>query len=106
MAHLDCTKHHTSICVLELGNDALANVLRFTLALCARLCLVPRQAAQDGYSPPLRAFVQRDQKLLQYCGIDDEDARVPRRVGFAGCGMNVCQGRHSIGDNLNERRQG
>lgn len=68
LTHLDGCKDDAAIDMLELRNDTLADVLALLLVLSD----VSRESVQDGYSAPLRAFIQGDEKFVQDCGCNGE----------------------------------
>ena len=57
MTYLDSGENDACVGVLELGHDALADVL----ALASVFRGISREDVQDCYSAPLRAFVQSNE---------------------------------------------
>jgi len=88
--HLDGSEDDGGIGVLELGQDALDDLLG--LLGIRRPVLGDR--AEDRYSSPLGALAERDEQLAERRRVDDEDVvRLGRLV-------NLRQRRDRVGDDL------
>lgn len=92
--HLDGSEHNTGIRVLELGDNALTDMLALPLVLG----LITRQSIEDGDTTPLGTFVQGDQEFVQNGVVDNEDFM--RCAGGNGGFMDICQRGYGICDYL------
>ena len=96
MVYLDSGEDDACIGVLELGYDALADVL----ALASVFRGISREDVQDCYSAPLRAFVKRDQEFV------DDVGRNWELVSWDACGNGSCvdigQSGYGVCHNLNQ----
>ena len=93
--HLDGGKDDAAVGVLELRDDALADVLRLLLVLG----LVLGDGTQNRYSAPLGALTEGDEEPRDDLRVEDEDGRVLGRL------LDLGEGDDGVGDNLRAGRE-
>ena len=93
MRYLDSGENDTSVRVLELRNDPLADQLELLFALSGiRLVrvLILGDSVEDGDSPPLGTFSQCDEQSIEGRRVEDEDG------GIVGEGLNLGESEYGV----------